>query len=398
MVRVRNGKGIMPLFFWLWVWLMPLGGQADNTMRCSIKQPELGMTLSMLLTRYHIATDALVGLSRAEYGILRERTGGYPYRLCLDRKKTRLLKAQVPLGETLMAQIDLVEDRYRFILSTLQTRQHYRFYRLAYHHGGLHSIDANRSLPAGFQQTLRRFFSGVLDLRQLHPDDQIVLLTRYKTWRGYPLNRAQIVVAALLRGRYYHLFFGDAQGYGYVETATKDRFVRRSASSAPGRYRFGSPLRRLRLSSPFSLRRYHPILHTYRPHHGIDLAAPIGTPVYAIASGEVRFCGRAGGYGKVVRIKHADGYASLYAHLHRMVVTSHQRVKQGELIGYVGNSGMSTGAHLHLGIAHYRRWIDPWPLIAHRTTSSRYRYVTLTETKRYKEMILYAIKHGRFGD
>ena len=104
-----------------------------------------------------------------------------------------------------------------------------------------------------------------------------------------------------------------------------------------------------RISSKFSFGRKHPVLNKIRAHKGVDYAAPIGTPVRATGDGIVAFAGRNGGFGKTIKLKHAGTYSTVYAHLHRTAKNIHRgkKVKQGQIIGYVGQSGLATGPHLH---------------------------------------------------
>lgn len=110
-----------------------------------------------------------------------------------------------------------------------------------------------------------------------------------------------------------------------------------------------TPVNFTRISSRFSVRRKHPILHRIRAHKGVDYAAQRGTPVKATGDGKVDFLGRKGGYGKTIILRHGAGYTTLYAHLHRYArgVRHGTRVKQGQVIGYVGSTGLATGPHLH---------------------------------------------------
>lgn len=111
-----------------------------------------------------------------------------------------------------------------------------------------------------------------------------------------------------------------------------------------------APLKFRRVSSRFTNRRFHPILKRWRPHRGVDYAARSGTPVYATADGVVSLVQKQRGYGRVVMIKHYnDLYTTLYAHLRAFAkgMRRGRRVRQGEVIGYVGQSGLSTGPHLH---------------------------------------------------
>jgi murein DD-endopeptidase MepM/ murein hydrolase activator NlpD len=107
-----------------------------------------------------------------------------------------------------------------------------------------------------------------------------------------------------------------------------------------------SPLKFSRISSRFSRARFHPILKRFRPHLGVDYAAPSGTPVRAAADGLVVQAGWHGGYGKTVKLRHGRGIQTLYGHLSRIHVKAGQRVEQGELIGNVGTTGLSTAPHL----------------------------------------------------
>jgi murein DD-endopeptidase MepM/ murein hydrolase activator NlpD len=103
-----------------------------------------------------------------------------------------------------------------------------------------------------------------------------------------------------------------------------------------------------RITSKFGLRR-HPILNRIRNHKGVDYAAPIGTPVKATGDAKVAFAGWQGGYGRVVQLQHEGHYMTVYGHLSRFAACAKvgQRVRLGEVIGYVGMSGLATGPHLH---------------------------------------------------
>lgn len=110
-----------------------------------------------------------------------------------------------------------------------------------------------------------------------------------------------------------------------------------------------APLKYRRISSRFSKNRFHPVLKRWRPHRGVDYAAATGTPVQSTADGIVSLVDKQRGYGRVVMIKHFNIYTTVYAHLKafRKGIRRGKRVKQGEIIGYVGQSGLATGPHLH---------------------------------------------------
>mgnify|MGYP003291876692 CR=1 FL=1 len=106
-------------------------------------------------------------------------------------------------------------------------------------------------------------------------------------------------------------------------------------------------------------RRYHPILKVLRAHTGVDIAAPKGTPVYATADGTVTSETPGGGYGISVVIIHGYSYKTLYAHLSKRSVKPGQKVKRGQLIGYVGSTGMSSGSHLHYEVRKNNTPVNP---------------------------------------
>lgn len=110
-----------------------------------------------------------------------------------------------------------------------------------------------------------------------------------------------------------------------------------------------TPVNFTRITSRFSLARAHPILNTIRAHKGVDYAAPVGTPIRATADGKIAFVGQQPGYGNVVVMQHGDTYSTLYGHMSRFArdVTTSKHVRQGQTIGYVGQSGLATGPHLH---------------------------------------------------
>jgi murein DD-endopeptidase MepM/ murein hydrolase activator NlpD len=120
------------------------------------------------------------------------------------------------------------------------------------------------------------------------------------------------------------------------------------------------PARQGMLSSAFGMRR-HPLLGGWRSHEGVDLAAPAGTPVYATADGLVGASGRRGGYGLAITLEHGQGRETLYGHMSRLNVRRGQSVRRGNLIGWVGSTGLSTGPHLHYETRMQGRAVNPMP-------------------------------------
>ncbi len=105
--------------------------------------------------------------------------------------------------------------------------------------------------------------------------------------------------------------------------------------------------------------RFHPILKYRRMHWGIDISAPKGTPIYATADGVVEFTGRRGDFGNLVIINHGYGYKTQYGHMNNFAVKRKQKVKRGEIIGYVGNTGLSSAPHVHYDIVKNGKRINP---------------------------------------
>ena len=122
-----------------------------------------------------------------------------------------------------------------------------------------------------------------------------------------------------------------------------------------------APLNFRRISSYYSGNRFHPILKVYRPHHGLDYAAPAGTPVSVLGDGKIVFAGYKGGYGKLVIIRHNNGYETYYGHLSKIDknIRSGGKVSQAQLVGNVGNSGLSTGPHLHFELRINNKPVNP---------------------------------------
>lgn len=114
-----------------------------------------------------------------------------------------------------------------------------------------------------------------------------------------------------------------------------------------------------RVTSGFGVR-YHPLLGIMRMHSGVDLAARTGTPVLATAEGRVSAAGWHGGYGQFVAIEHGNGYQTRYGHLSYIAVQQGQAVHRGDLVGYVGSTGMSTGPHLHYEVRQGGQALNPF--------------------------------------
>ena len=147
-----------------------------------------------------------------------------------------------------------------------------------------------------------------------------------------------------------------------LEDAKYDEYLAKLAlqgQNPPSSASWVTPVSGAKLTSPFGMR-FHPVLKYERMHTGIDLACAQGTPIYATRAGTVtKTAYQAGGAGNYVSINHLDGFASIYMHMTHYVVTQGQTVSQGQLIGYVGSTGVSTGPHLHFGISYAGTYVNP---------------------------------------
>lgn len=159
---------------------------------------------------------------------------------------------------------------------------------------------------------------------------------------------------------YHGQHTGLVRAFFYDDGKSTPQFYDETGRAMQGGW-LRTPLRYERLSSRYNPRRFHPILKRTVPHLGVDYAAATGTPVWAAGDGVVKFAGRKGANGNLVVIRHGGGAETFYAHLHRIKagISPRKRVKQRELIGFVGSTGRSTGPHLHFGLKKKGRFVDP---------------------------------------
>jgi murein DD-endopeptidase MepM/ murein hydrolase activator NlpD len=198
-------------------------------------------------------------------------------------------------------------------------------------------------LPDAITMQLAEVFAGDIDFyKDIKRGDRFAVIYEVRDLDGEPIGAGRIIAARFEnRGRTLEAYlWRDAGGNeGYYTSAgvpLQRAFLR-------------SPLAFSRITSGFSLARFHPILNTWRAHKGVDYAAPTGTPVRATANGTVMIAGRQEGYGNVIHLKNQGQYSTVYAHLSAFAkgLKPGVRVMQGEVIGYVGQTGWATGPHLH---------------------------------------------------
>ena len=211
---------------------------------------------------------------------------------------------------------------------------------------GLYRSARAAGAPASAVQQYLRTIAA--DLDAIGAGDEFDLVIEYRRAATGEAEAGQLLYAGILRGgkpqrqmlrwgsegRFY-----DAAGVGELREGL--------IAPVPGS-----------ITSRYGMRR-HPILGIMRMHSGVDFRAAPGSPIYAVTDGQVEFAGRNGGYGNFVRLIHAGGLGTGYAHMSRIAVGPGERVARGQVIGYVGSTGLSTGAHLHYEMYRGGRKIDP---------------------------------------
>jgi murein DD-endopeptidase MepM/ murein hydrolase activator NlpD len=207
----------------------------------------------------------------------------------------------------------------------------------------LYAATDEAGMPEAAANQLNELFSGDIDFHHdLRKGDKFTVVYEMTYSNGALLHTGRIQAAEFInQGHTYRAvyFQKDAQHGDYYTPEGKSvhkAFLR-------------SPIEYSRVSSSFSLSRFHPILNKWRSHKGTDFAAPMGAKVKVTADGIVSVVGRQGGYGNVIMVNHQGRYTTVYGHLSRFVKGLHkgQHVAQGEVIGYVGMTGLATGPHLH---------------------------------------------------
>lgn len=198
-------------------------------------------------------------------------------------------------------------------------------------------------IPDSVAMQLADIFGGDVDFhRDLRRGDQFSVIYESVSHFGKPVRSERILAAELINdGKTYRAFWFQAKdsngGYYTADgRSVKKAFLR-------------SPLEFSRITSGFSTARYHPVLQEMRAHRGIDYGAPTGTRVKTTGDGVVEFVGNKGGYGKVIMIRHSGDQTTVYGHLSGFAsgIKKGARVNQGDVIGFVGATGLATGPHLH---------------------------------------------------
>lgn len=222
------------------------------------------------------------------------------------------------------------------------------------------------AVPASVVHSLVKLFTGDVSFEKLQRGDRYRILYEVHVDKAGELVRnGKILGAEVVTGGKSHVavYFRDEDGNdAYYDDAGLARGA--TGGSVSGFY---PPVREALITSGFSSSRRHPVYGFIRPHHGVDFAAPHGTPIRAIADGRVLFAHWHGQLGHAVRVEHggSPAYASIYGHMSRIEggVERGGWVRRGQVIGYVGSTGAATGPHLHLSVRADGDYVDPLPVL-----------------------------------
>jgi len=313
-----------------------------------------GVTYLVFLEKIGLPTKELYyNLDEDNKRLTEEMRAGVNYQV-LRNKDNTIEQMLLPLNDQLQIHIYKTDESYEFeaipIISETRTEAFFTTvvsspsYTIMKHTG---SKKLTQIFNASFKNSLN-FKNGV---RQ---GDKLVMIYDQMYRLDRPFSMPTLKVAMIeVQGKYHYMFLGDDENY-YDESGQEvEEFL------------LGTPVRGARISSRFTKSRFHPILKRWKAHLGVDYAARSGTPIAAAGDGRIIFASRAGAYGNLIKIRHIDGYETRYAHLKsfRKGVRNGGSVKKGQIIGYVGSTGRSTGPHLHFELRKHSNPINPLKVI-----------------------------------
>lgn len=206
---------------------------------------------------------------------------------------------------------------------------------------------------------LAEVFSWQVDFsREVQPGDKWRFAVEEELVQGEHIGWASILSAEYIRGAdvYNATLFRSQSASGEITVGYYD-----AEGKSLKRVFLKTPIQYSRISSRFQTKRFHPILKIARPHYGVDYAAPTGTPIRAVGEGTIMLAARSGGAGNTIKLQHNSTYSTAYKHLSRFAqgIRAGAKVKQGQTIGYVGSTGLSSGPHLHFEFYVNGKYVDP---------------------------------------
>ena len=309
-----------------------------------------GKSFINYLKDYNISTDIIDSLDGEDLELISEIEGKRKFYELIASNGV-LLQTLIPIGEELELHLFKTKKGYKIEIIPIEYKRDTFIALLSIKTNPYKDIlkeTNNIKLANEFTNILKH----TIDFKRLQKGNRLALVYDQKMRLGRAIGTPDIKVAMIEIAGIKHYIFKYSDGKYYNENCEEIEKIY-----------IGKPLKNIKVTSPFTYRRYHPILHKYKAHLGVDFRAKRGTPIFAVADGIVIFAGVLGGYGKVVKIEHKDNYMSLYAHQSRIKVSSGDEVKKGDIIGFVGSTGRSTGPHLHFGLYLNGRAIDPMKII-----------------------------------
>jgi len=306
------------------------------------EQIQRGDSVSELLRRMEVQDDAADNFLRraAEAGSLRQLRTGKTVQAKTSAESRLLTLSYVDNGGN---QITITPDGERFKVKTQPALAERRvFVQTGEISSSLYTATDEANLPDAVANQLVEIFGGDIDFhRDLRRGDTFSIIYEQPYLNGEATRNARILAAEFINhGRALQAFYFQNTRHGGDYFSPDGKSMRKAF--------LRSPIEFSRVSSGFSRARFHPVLNRWRAHKGVDYAAPTGTKVRATADGVVRFTSKQGGYGNAVMLDHQGQFQTVYGHLSRFgEVRRGQRVSQGEVIGYVGQTGLASGPHLH---------------------------------------------------
>jgi len=337
---------------------------------------EKNLSFEQYLEKYNIDKKIINTLDKDDSALISEL--GYSNKYYeLIASNGILLQSLIPLGDELEIHLFRTHSGYDLEIIPIAYQKDTHIALLSVEKSPNFDIInkiKNRRLANEFERVLKHS----VNFRGVQKGDKLAIIYDQKMRLGQPLGMPDIKVAMLeSHGEKNYVFkHSDGKYYNSDGKALVQKYMRK-------------PLNHVRITSPFTTRRWHPVLKRWKAHHGIDFGARRGTPILAAAEGRVIFSGWKGGYGKVIKLQHQDNYVTLYAHQSRLKVKVGMHVKQGQVIGYVGNTGRSTGPHLHFGLYKNGRPIDPMRMVKFKTggLTGKARRAFLNRKRKYTKII-----------
>ena len=344
--------------------------------KLAYKPWEKGLDFEKYLSHFDIPIDIVKDLDQDD-AILISDIGEARNYYELIASNGVLLQSLIPISEELQVHLFRTHRGYKVEIIPIAYQKDTYVATLAVKnspHADIVKKVKNLKLANAFTRVLKHS----VNFRGIQKNDKIAIVYTQKMRLGRSFGLPDIKVAML-----------ESHGKkNYVFQHTNGKYYNDKGKVLVQKY-MQKPLNHVRITSKFTNRRYHPVLKRWKAHLGTDFGARRGTPILAAADGRVVFSGRLGGYGNVIKIRHKDGYLTLYAHQSRRKAKVGQRVKAGQIIGYVGSTGRSTGPHLHFGLYKHGRAIDPMRMVKFSTggLTGKGRRAFLNRKKKFTKII-----------